>query len=384
MPRLYNAPPLPLGPRLIGQQITLGGSKDSDSQSRKRQAQEKQQQPQQQQQQASPPQFSLTVRKLLGEGGFSFVYLVSEDGNASSSDDEQAPVDTTQNQPQHRRNSLSSENGSKRQMVLKITTVQNREMRDIADKEAMLLRNLSHPSILKLYDDCFRGILTSVKGTENNPSNRLNHMLLNLKEKHNRDKEKDKDKDRDSGDDNNSSANNEKKHANGRNDPQQPQQTASSLQHMMLLEYCSEGHLMSHVMAMAADKQPRYTLPKLIIAFGQICNAVSYLHAQRPPIVHRDLKLENFLLCQGGECLKLCDFGSAGKFVYSFILDSHVLELSDHLFPLLYLPVVFGRIPLRTQKERSLADDVIQKTTTQMYRAPEMVDLYMKPYLTEA
>ena len=82
-------------------------------------------------------------------------------------------------------------------------------------------------------------------------------------------------------------------------------------------------------------------------------NAVSYLHAQRPPIVHRDLKPVNFLVKNGA--YKLCDFGSA----------------------------VFGHVELNGKQARHEAEEVIQKTTTQMFRAPEMVDLFMSKKLTQ-
>lgn len=38
---------------------------------------------------------------------------------------------------------------------------------------------------------------------------------------------------------------------------------------------------------------------------------------------------------------------------------------------------------MRNQREREKADDGIQKETTQMYRAPEMINLYMREQLTE-
>ena len=40
-------------------------------------------------------------------------------------------------------------------------------------------------------------------------------------------------------------------------------------------------------------------------------------------------------------------------------------------------------IPCRTAEERQRAEESIAKETTQMYRAPEMIDLYMRPQLTE-
>lgn len=124
-------------------------------------------------------------------------------------------------------------------------------------------------------------------------------------------------------------------------------------QHLILMEFCEGGHALD-VCANLAAKGERFDLSSLVIAFGQICNAVSYLHAQRPPIVHRDLKPANFLIKNGA--YKLCDFGSA----------------------------VFGHVDLKTSEARNEAEEVIQKTTTQMFRAPEMVDLFMAKKLTQA
>lgn len=44
---------------------------------------------------------------------------------------------------------------------------------------------------------------------------------------------------------------------------------------------------------------------------------------------------------------------------------------------------VQGRVPLETAEQRANEAEVVEKTTTQMYRAPEMVDLYLERELTE-
>ena len=44
---------------------------------------------------------------------------------------------------------------------------------------------------------------------------------------------------------------------------------------------------------------------------AQVADAMAFLHAQSPPIVHRDLKSHNVLLDDAGKC-KLCDFGLVG------------------------------------------------------------------------
>jgi serine/threonine protein kinase len=193
-------------------------------------------------------------------------------------------------------------------MVLKITSIHSRQQRSIAEKEAKLLSRLSHPSIIKMYDsssrtvDALSGSLLFGGGSKKDPA------------------------------------------------PGLPPKERS--QHLILMEYCEGGHALD-VCARLKESKQQFDLSSLIIAFGQICNAVSYLHAQRPPIVHRDLKPVNFLVKNGA--YKLCDFGSA----------------------------VFGHVELKTQQQRAEAEEVIEKTTTQMFRAPEMVDLHMAKKLTQ-
>ena len=45
--------------------------------------------------------------------------------------------------------------------------------------------------------------------------------------------------------------------------------------------------------------------------------------------------------------------------------------------------VVVGEVLLTTTEERSIAEEEISRNTTQMYRAPEMIDLYWRDVLTE-
>lgn len=247
-------------------------------------------------------------------GGFSYVYLVKEvnEGslgaslhanaakqlaatNAGSSNGGEDP-------PVRRNSGPGPSGGLQGPLVLKVTSIHSRAQRDIAEKEAKLLSRLSHPSIIKMYDTCYR--------TVNHPST-------------------------------------------GKRGKEAPNGGKERPQHLILMEFCEGGHALDVCNKLASAKE-RFDLSTLIIAFGQICNAVSYLHAQRPPIVHRDLKPVNFLVKNGA--YKLCDFGSA----------------------------VFGHVDLRTPKARAEAEEVIEKTTTQMFRAPEMVDLYTAKKLTQA
>mmetsp|Transcript_28366 Transcript_28366/g.62344 ORF Transcript_28366/g.62344 Transcript_28366/m.62344 type:complete len:537 (-) Transcript_28366:184-1794(-) len=248
---------------------------------------------------------TVQVLKQLGEGGFSFVYLVREESNGNNNSSSNTADGSSQPSSSNSRGGgtdRSTAGGATGEIVLKITSIHSRQQRDIAEKEAKLLSRLSHPSIVRMYDTCYRSTPVTVGGR-----------------------------------------------GGGHHDPNaQPRP-----QHMILMEYCEGGTALAVCNALKKSGQ-RFDLPSLIIAFGQISNAVSYLHAQRPPIVHRDLKPVNFLVKNGA--YKLCDFGSA----------------------------TFGHVDLRSSSARSEAEEVIQKTTTQMFRAPEMVDLYMCKKLTQA
>mmetsp|Transcript_61677 Transcript_61677/g.72072 ORF Transcript_61677/g.72072 Transcript_61677/m.72072 type:complete len:961 (+) Transcript_61677:710-3592(+) len=345
-----DADPLPLGPQLVGEKILVGnGSSNNTPKS-----------PTTPQQQTTR---MVSVQKLLGEGGFSYVYLVQNcaaDGGIS---------------PTVASSAASSENkecggAAADALVLKVTSIHSRAQREIAEREAALLRKLSHPSIVKLYDVCYRyrkppsnNITSSSNSGSNsntyphNSGDNDNNNDTNSKQSNSRDR-KQRNKSR------SPSRRGRNKDDNSGQSSSISHTPTSRPQHMILMEYCENGHALEHIASLrnldfssnlSANSAHNYMpLNTLIVSFGQICNAVSYLHAQKPPIVHRDLKLENFLLTQSGSIYKLCDFGSA----------------------------VFGHVPLETSAQRNAAEEVIQRTTTQMYRAPEMVDLYMKNKLT--
>ncbi|NXD44396.1 GAK kinase, partial [Copsychus sechellarum] len=84
--------------------------------------------------------------------------------------------------------------------------------------------------------------------------------------------------------------------------------------------------------------------------FYQTCRAVQHMHKQKPPIIHRDLKVENLLISNQGT-IKLCDFGSATTIAY----------YPDYSW---------------SAQKRALVEEEITRNTTPMYRTPEMIDLY--------
>uniref|UniRef100_T1JLE5 Auxilin n=1 Tax=Strigamia maritima TaxID=126957 RepID=T1JLE5_STRMM len=122
---------------------------------------------------------------------------------------------------------------------------------------------------------------------------------------------------------------------------------------LILTELCTGGLI-------DVLKARRRSLPfdQVLRVFYQTCQAVQKMHSQSPPIIHRDLKIENLLLTAKGE-IKLCDFGSA-------TLIAHQPDNSW------------------TAIQRSLVEDEMAKNTTPMYRAPEMLDTYNNFVINEA
>jgi len=72
----------------------------------------------------------------------------------------------------------------------------------------------------------------------------------------------------------------------------------------IVLEYADQGCLYD-----LARKQPRRSFPEERVAkwTRQICSALIYLREMN--VIHRDIKLENILVCSAGDSVKLADFG---------------------------------------------------------------------------
>ncbi|XP_076811741.1 cyclin-G-associated kinase-like isoform X1 [Clavelina lepadiformis] len=117
-------------------------------------------------------------------------------------------------------------------------------------------------------------------------------------------------------------------------------------EYLLCTEYCAGGQLVD-VMRRRGGPLP---IDEILKAYYQTCAAVRHLHKQKPPIIHRDLKVENLLLTTEG-IVKLCDFGSA-------TVSSHY---PDHTW---------------TAAQRSQVEEEILRNTTPMYRTPEMIDMY--------
>ncbi|KAF6255608.1 serine/threonine protein kinase 7 [Scenedesmus sp. NREL 46B-D3] len=83
--------------------------------------------------------------------------------------------------------------------------------------------------------------------------------------------------------------------------------------------------------------------------FGCVARAVGHMHAQKPPMAHRDLKAENVLMLPDGTWV-LCDFGSTTT-------RAQVYETAEAM---------------------AAEGEVISRHTTPAYRPPEMWDLYQR------
>ncbi|KAG0634129.1 hypothetical protein HOY80DRAFT_1018649 [Tuber brumale] len=114
----------------------------------------------------------------------------------------------------------------------------------------------------------------------------------------------------------------------------------------LLMEYCAGGGLIDF---MNTRLQNRLTEPEVLKIFDDVAEGVACMHYLQPPLLHRDLKVENVLIASH-RGYKLCDFGSCA-------------------------PV---RAAPQSVTECRLMEEDIQKHTTLQYRSPEMVDVYRK------
>ncbi|PSN68010.1 hypothetical protein BS50DRAFT_599989 [Corynespora cassiicola Philippines] len=117
----------------------------------------------------------------------------------------------------------------------------------------------------------------------------------------------------------------------------------------LLMEYCSGGGLIDF---MNTRLQHRLTEPEILHIFSDVAEGVATMHYLRPPLLHRDLKVENVLITSRGseKIYKLCDFGSTAP----------------------------PRPAATTAAEGRLIEDDVQRHTTLQYRSPEMIDVYRK------
>ncbi|XP_075720764.1 cyclin-G-associated kinase isoform X2 [Rhinoderma darwinii] len=116
---------------------------------------------------------------------------------------------------------------------------------------------------------------------------------------------------------------------------------------LLLTELC-KGQLVEFFNK--AESKGLLSCDTILKIFYQTCRAVQQMHKQKPPIIHRDLKVENLLIGNQGT-IKLCDFGSA----------TTIAHYPDYNW---------------TAQRRATVEDEMVRNTTPMYRTPEIIDLY--------
>ena len=122
----------------------------------------------------------------------------------------------------------------------------------------------------------------------------------------------------------------------------------------LLMEYCNGGGLIDF---MNTRLQNRLIEPEILKIFWDVAQGVACMHYLKPPLLHRDLKVENVLILMSGSShrYKLCDFGSAAP----------------------------PRPAASNAMEGRLIEEDVQKHTTLQYRSPEMIDVYRKQPIDE-
>lgn len=125
----------------------------------------------------------------------------------------------------------------------------------------------------------------------------------------------------------------------------------------LLMELCAGGGLIDF---MNTRLQHRLTEPEILQIFGDVAEGVATMHYLNPPLLHRDLKVENVLISKpptsgSGVVYKLCDFGSTAP----------------------------PRPAAANAAEARLIEDDVQRHTTMQYRSPEMVDVWRRQPIDE-
>lgn len=122
----------------------------------------------------------------------------------------------------------------------------------------------------------------------------------------------------------------------------------------LLMEYCDGGGLIDF---MNTRLKNRLTEPEILHIFSDTAEGVACMHYLKPPLLHRDLKVENILVKRTGSTsmYKLCDFGSSAP----------------------------PRPAASSAAEGRLIEEDVQRHTTLQYRSPEMIDVYRKRPIDE-
>ena len=115
---------------------------------------------------------------------------------------------------------------------------------------------------------------------------------------------------------------------------------------LILMELCTGGHLLNLLEKFNGELNEN----QILYVIRDIAAGIRHMHTMKPPMAHRDIKVENILL--ENKKFKLCDFGSSTTETldYNTASKSRMVELMEGF----------------------------ERFTTLMYRPPEMIDQFFK------
>ncbi|SMN18764.1 similar to Saccharomyces cerevisiae YIL095W PRK1 Protein serine/threonine kinase [Maudiozyma saulgeensis] len=118
---------------------------------------------------------------------------------------------------------------------------------------------------------------------------------------------------------------------------------AGNYEVFLLMEYCEKGGLIDFL---NTRLQNRLNDDEILKIMSQTTQGIAAMHALQPPVIHRDIKIENVLIAANGD-YKICDFGSVCGVI---------------------------RPPRNNMELEYVKHDILRNTTAQ-YRSPEMLNL---------
>ncbi len=89
----------------------------------------------------------------------------------------------------------------------------------------------------------------------------------------------------------------------------------------LIREYV-EGYTVTELVEMTEDGHLQYE--ELLQITLQLCDILQYLHSQKPPIIHRDIKPDNIIVTKQKDC-KLIDFGISRRYQGKLDSDTFVM-----------------------------------------------------------
>ncbi len=87
---------------------------------------------------------------------------------------------------------------------------------------------------------------------------------------------------------------------------------------LVLMELCTGGHLINLLERFGGKLSEK----QILFVLRDVGTGIKHMHSMKPPVAHRDLKVENILL--EGKKFKICDFGSATTETVDYTYRSHM------------------------------------------------------------